>query len=146
MNNYKEVFLKMYYEIFDFVNTRENKRLYFGGDSKRRPFFADSEVFIDDFQTSYHITALRITNNKLECYVDFCEDAELCDEEEFWGEFQEHEDYNKNWRRVNDFLTVVSIHLYVKDFDKNYKEEKLEETEKEEKLEKKLKNNFEIIL
>lgn len=142
MNNYKEVFLKMYYEIFDFVNTRENKRLYFGGDSKTRPFFADSEVFIDEFQISYHITALRITNNKLECYVDFCEDAELCDEEEFWGEFQEHEDYNKNWRRVNDFLTVVSIHLYVKDFDKNYKEQ----TEKEEKSEKNLKNNFEIIL
>ena len=141
MNNYKEVFLKMYYEIFDFVNTRKNKRLYFGGDSNTRPFFADSEVFIDEFQ-SCHITALRITNNKLECYVDFCEDAESYDEEEFWGEFQEDEDYNKNWRWVNDFLTVVSIHSYVKDFDQNYKEQ----IEKEEKSEKNLKNNFEIIL
>lgn len=146
MKDYSNIFKEMHSQIYELVDLQENKRLWFGGNLNTAPYFLDHAYSASlGYEYTNHITALRIEDGKLQCFVDFTSDAELNDEEEFWECFETEEPFNKQWVKVNDVLTIVSIYNYVSYVYKNYKDIKHNEgNDNKESLD--TNKDFEIIL
>ena len=146
MKDYSNIFKEMHSQIYELVDSQENKRLWIGGDINTAPYFLDYAYSVSlGYEYANHITALRIEDGKLQCFVDFTTDAEMNDEEEFWEYFETEEPFDKQWVKVNDVLTIVSIYNYVSYVYKNYKDIK-HNKDNDDKTSLNLNENIEIIL
>lgn len=145
MKDYTNIFKEMHSQIYELVDSQENKRLWLGGNINTAPYFLDYAYSISLGEDATHITALRIKDGKLQCFVDFTTDAEMNDEEEFWECFETEEPFDKQWFKVNDVLTIVSIYNYVSYVYKNYKDIK-HNKDNDYKTSLNLNENIEIIL
>lgn len=147
MKDYTNIFKEMHSQIYELVDSQENKRLWLGGDLNTAPYFLDYaySASLGHEYDGNHITALRIKDGKLQCFVDFTTDAEMNEEEEFWECFETEEPYDKQWLKVNDVLTIVSIYNYVSYVYKNYKSIK-HNKDNDNKTSLDINKDFEIIL
>lgn len=147
MKDYTNIFKEMHSQIYELVDSQENKRLWLGGDLNTAPYFLDYaySASLGHEYDGNHITALRIKDGKLQCFVDFTTDAEMNEEEEFWECFETEEPYDKQWLKVNDVLTIVSIYNYVSYVYKNYKDIK-HNKDNNNKTSLDINKDFEIIL